>query len=85
VSKWQLWILLSPERGLLGREIRYGWQTADELKAWADARLPAFDLEARCGSAERWRRIKGQWSTVEVPKPSEPLARDRMYWMDKDD
>lgn len=81
---WRLWILLSPARGTLGREIRYGWETLAEVHDYANLHLRVHDLRAEHrDSGERWNRVRGEWSRVEdrpAPRKSQPLPPERRWW-----
>lgn len=87
MSAWRVWILLNPQRGLLGREERYGWETFDAVRSYVETRMSAFDVEARHEkSGERWQRVRRKWSKAAEPvpaghpAPSPPMQK--MWWQD---
>lgn len=92
-------MLLSPQRGTIGRELARGYtlNTPEQARAHALVHLPhVFDLEARCDSTgERWHRVKGTWSEAAAADRTSPRAatparalteeqRKRAFWMDTD-
>lgn len=87
---WRLWVLLSPQRGTTGREIRYGWSSIANLQQWAEARLKGLNLRAEhADTGERWNRVAGAWSRVAdraAPQPDAepPSDKPRYYWQDRD-
>lgn len=89
MSAWRLWILLSAERGTLGREDRYGWATFREAVLYADTRLSPFDIRLQHEGGAKWNRVKGKWSPVERTDASLPkvtaLPEARKFWWDRDE
>jgi hypothetical protein len=86
---WRLWILLSPLRGIVGREIRYGWSTIEGVRQYADSTIGGLNLRAEHKeTGERWHRIAGTWSQA-AARPAEPPPRrsqllpiERRWWED---
>lgn len=74
---WRLFMLLSAERNLLGREVAKGWTFATLFLAQdhADTRIPALNLQAlNTQTGERSNRVRGKWSEPSVAPVSTPTA-----------
>lgn len=92
---WRMWILHSPERGTLGREIRYGWSMLELARDHADVRLRQFNIRLEHDeTGERWERVGGHWREVPIAPPplstgtppAAPSAEPpvRAWWQDRD-
>lgn len=81
---WRLFLLLSADRNLLGREIRgFRFSNLADAQAHADARVQTIKLQAlNTATGERSNRVDGKWQElVAAPAPAE---RPNFYWLDKD-